>query len=215
MQRKATGPATRPAGESGRAGGPPEGRKQAVAEVQRANPASAAADPITELFLALEGPLLSYAHRLAPRDGVAEDLVQEAFLRLHGQFAAVREPKRWLYRTVHNLALNHHRRAAKTVPFPGTIPGSDGGGPAREPADETRPGPDEALARQEQLEQLRASVAQLDERSRTLLRLKFHEDLSYRQISERTGLTVGHVGYLLHHAIKGLGATLASPQSTS
>jgi RNA polymerase sigma-70 factor (ECF subfamily) len=167
---------------------------------------------MTELFAALEGPLLGYARRLTRRPEVAEDLVQEAFLRLHGQFAAVREPKRWLYRTVHNLALNHHRAAARTVPFPGS--GDDGDGPLREPADETLPGPDEALARHEQLEQLRASLARLDERSRTLLRLKFQENLSYRQISERTGLTVGHVGYLLHHAIKGLGAAMTANRTT-
>jgi RNA polymerase sigma-70 factor (ECF subfamily) len=41
------------------------------------------------------------------------------------------------------------------------------------------------------------------------VRLKFQEDLSYKQISERTGLTTGHVGYLLHHALKTLGAELA------
>ena len=167
---------------------------------------------MTELFAALEGPLLGYARRLTRRPEVAEDLVQEAFLRLHGQFAAVREPKRWLYRTVHNLALNHHRAAAKTVPLPGDD--REEGGPGHEPADETCPGPDEALARHEQLERLRDSVAQLDERRQTLLRLKFQEDLSYREISERTGLTVGYVGYLLHHAIKELSAAMTANHPT-
>ena len=38
------------------------------------------------------------------------------------------------------------------------------------------------------------SLAALDERSRELVRLKFDEDLSYKEISERTGLSVGHVG---------------------
>ena len=56
--------------------------------------------------------------------GVAEDIVQEAFMRLHAQFDEVREPRRWLYRTVHNLALNHRRQAGKIVSL--NLPGDDG-----------------------------------------------------------------------------------------
>ena len=83
-------------------------------------PDQASAEPrtgetIEELFAALESPLLSYALRLAGERGLAEDLVQEAFMRLHAQFAEVREPRRWLYRTVHNLALNQRRQAGKIV----------------------------------------------------------------------------------------------------
>ena len=51
--------------------------------------------------------------------------------------------------------------------------------------------------------------AALDDRSRELVRLKFDEDLSYKQISERTGLKSGHVGYLLHHALKTIATELA------
>jgi RNA polymerase sigma-70 factor (ECF subfamily) len=77
-------------------------------------PDQASAEPpgwetIEELFTALESPLLSYAVRLSGDAGAAEDIVQEAFMRLHAQFDEVREPRRWLYRTVHNLALNHRR----------------------------------------------------------------------------------------------------------
>src|ERR1035438_8959591 len=72
-------------------------------------------ETIEELFTALESPLLSYALRLAGDAGAAEDIVQEAFMRLHAQFDQVREPRRWLYRTVHNLALNHRGQAGKIV----------------------------------------------------------------------------------------------------
>ena len=41
-----------------------------------------------------------------------------------------------------------------------------------------------------------------------MVRLKFDDDLSYQQIAERTGLSNGHVGYLLHHALKTLAAEL-------
>jgi DNA-directed RNA polymerase specialized sigma24 family protein len=38
--------------------------------------------------------------------------------------------------------------------------------------------------------------------------LKFEEDMSYRQIAEKTGLSVSNVGYVLHHAIKSLAVEL-------
>src|SRR3984893_17779741 len=72
-------------------------------------------ETIEELFSALESPLLSYALRLVGQLSAAEDMVQEAFMKLHAHFDQVNEPRRWLYRTVHNLSLNHRRDAAKIV----------------------------------------------------------------------------------------------------
>src|SRR5579872_7203905 len=74
-------------------------------------------ETIEELFEALESPLLSYALRLVGERSLAEDIVQEAFMRLHANFAEVREPRRWLYRTAHNLALNQRRASGKVVPL--------------------------------------------------------------------------------------------------
>jgi len=173
-------------------------------------PDQASAEPtgwetIEELFAALESPLLSYALRLAGELGVAEDIVQEAFMKLHAQFDDVREPRRWLYRTVHNLALNHRRAAGKIV----SLDTVESGGPV--PADTTdpQPLPDEQIARWEGIGLVRLSLETLDERSRELIRLKFNEDLSYKEISARTGLNIGHVGYLLHHALKAIADELA------
>lgn len=72
-------------------------------------PGATHVETIEELFMALESPLLAYAIRFVGQVELAEDIVQEAFMRLHAQFEEVREPKKWLYRTVHNLALNHQR----------------------------------------------------------------------------------------------------------
>src|SRR6516164_9303245 len=89
----------------------------AVMPPNRASAKRSEGETIEELFAALESPLLSYALRLAGELAIAEDLVQEAFMRLHANFHQVREPRRWLYRTVHNLALNQQRQAGKIVPL--------------------------------------------------------------------------------------------------
>src|SRR2546426_12779755 len=101
-------------------------------------PDQASAEPpgwetIEELFAALESPLLGYALRLVGQRAAAEDMVQEAFMRLQAQFDQVREPRRWLYRTVHNLALNQCRDAAKIVPLP--LAGSEGAAGTADTAD--------------------------------------------------------------------------------
>src|SRR5579883_2568602 len=165
-------------------------------------------ETIEQLFAALESPLLSYACRLAGELSVAEDIVQEAFMKLHEQFEEIREPRRWLYRTVHNAALNHRRRAGKIVsldlPAPSGAPTTAG-----DELPDTHSLPDEEIARWEGIGLVRLSLETLDERSRELVRLKFEENLSYKEISARTGLKVGHVGYLLHHALKGMADELA------
>ena len=165
------------------------------------------AESIEELFAALESPLLSYALRLLGERALAEDTVQEAFMKLHAQFAEVREPRRWLYRTVHNLALNHRRQERKIVPLE-PVAAQGGVVPTPDTAD-PEPLPDEQIIRWEGIGLVRLSLGALDERSREVVRLKFDEDLSYKEISERTGLTPGHVGYLLHHALKAIAAELA------
>jgi RNA polymerase sigma-70 factor (ECF subfamily) len=172
--------------------------------VTQPDPTSAEApgwETIEGLFAALESPLLSYAMRLTGERGAAEDIVQEAFMKLHEQFKQVREPRRWLYRTVHNLALNHQRKAGKIVPF--EVLTAEGASETPETTD-PQPLPDEQIAPREGVGLVRLSIEALDERSRQLIRLKFNDDLSYKEISAQTGLTVGHVGYLLHHALKAI-----------
>jgi RNA polymerase sigma-70 factor (ECF subfamily) len=178
----------------------------AVARPEEASAQPTREETLEELFATLESPLLSYALRLVGEPGAAEDLVQEAFVKLHAQFEQVREPRRWLYRTVRNLALNQQRDARRTVPLNDE---SEAGGPPATDTADPQPLPDEQVVRLEGVGLVRLSLETLDERSRELVRLKFDEDLSYKEISARTGLTVGHVGYLLHHALKTIAAELA------
>jgi len=178
----------------------------AVTPPEKASTEPSSAETIEALFAALESPLLSYTLRLVGELTIAEDIVQESFMRLHAQFENVREPRRWLYRTAHNLALNQRRQTAKIVPLE---PARPEGAPAPVETPDPQPLPDEQIARWEGIGLVRLSLETLDERSRELVRLKFNEGLSYKEIAERTGLTMGNVGYILHHAVKTVAQELA------
>ena len=158
-----------------------------------------------QVFAALESPLLIYARRLLGDFSMAEDIVQEAFMKLHAQFQEVRTPQAWLYRTVHNLAVDHQRRVSKIVPLD---PSNNEEVLAQGDSGDSQPMPDEQIARWESIGLVRLVLETLDKRSRELVRLRFNEDLSYQEISGRTGLTVGYVGYLLHHALKAMAVEL-------
>ena len=155
-------------------------------------------EPVTiaALFESEEGGLLRYALGLVGRRAVAEELVQEAFLRLYQVWAQVENPRAWLYRSLRNLALNHlrDRREDGTLDAD-NLPTSD-----RLPA--------EVLGRMEAIGMVETLLAEMPDDDRALVLLKYREDLKYHEISRRTGLAVGTVGYKLHHLLKGLADAL-------
>lgn len=166
-------------------------------------------ETIERVFAALESPLLAYARRLLGDFSLAEDFVQEAFMKLHAQFENVHQPQPWLYRTVHNLVVDHQRRSTKVVLAGDRSPEEDS--PLDEAAD-PQPMPDEQIARGESIGLVRLILETLDERSKEIIRLRFDDDLSYGEIAEHLSLKVGHVGYLLHHALKAMAVELANTE---
>lgn len=168
----------------------------ALAMTGKDGPTTPEAATLEGLFADLESPLHGYARKLVQRPEIAQDIVQEAFMRLHARFNEVRQPRLWLYRTVHNLAMNHHRAEKKIVAVDFQSEGPES--VAIADLDRT---PDEQLQRNEAIECARLGVEGLDDRARELIRLKFDEGMSYKEMSARTGLSVSYVGNLLHHAI--------------
>jgi RNA polymerase sigma-70 factor (ECF subfamily) len=56
-------------------------------------------------------------------------------------------------------------------------------------------------------------VDRLRPNQREVIRLKFLHDCSYQEIAGITGLTVGNVGFIMHHAIRKLRDLLAEEES--
>ena len=88
-----------------------------------------------------------------------------------------------------------------------TNPGGAGGlGAGRK--EMGREASDDVLGKMEAAGILHMLMGDLDERDQLLLRLKYFEGLKYTEISQRSGMSVGNVGYRLHHVLKDLADSL-------
>ena len=152
------------------------------------------------LFDTEETPLLRYAFSLIGRRAVAEEIVQEVFLQLHTQWDDVDSPRAWLFRSVRNRAFNHIRDNKREI-----LNSDNREVQSPNAEDET---PEAMLLRMEAIAALRQIVEELNETDRQLVKLKYFEDLKYRDISAQTGLSISNVGYRLHHILKELAGKL-------
>ena len=145
-----------------------------------------------------EAALRRYATRLLRDESRANDVVQEALLALGRQPEGERKALRprlaaWLFTVCRRKALNILRSERRLGPL-------EEAPPVLAPES----GPASLLVRGEDRGRLLELVARLPDRQREILRLRYHEELSYQEISDKTGCTVSHVGVLLHNAIQAL-----------
>lgn len=145
-----------------------------------------------------EQPLLRYAARYRP--GSAQDIVQEAFLRLVQEspnLDGVLNLSAWLYRVTRNLAIDEARKEERMERRHqlAAVP-------------ETQPPPESKAETNEVAEIITSKLMGLPPKQRDVLILKLQEKRSYREISAITGLTTSNVGYLIHHGLKTLACEL-------
>lgn len=150
---------------------------------------------IAEVFDQEESALLRYAYGYTKRREVAEEIVQEAFLKLHQHWSDVDQPRPWLYKAVRNIALNAIRKSKRE-----SLTGEDDSLESEELAEQ----PDMQIRRIEAVAAMRLLMDKLSAKDRELVKLKFEEEMSYSLISEKLEIGVGNVGYRLHHVLKTL-----------
>jgi RNA polymerase sigma-70 factor (ECF subfamily) len=141
-----------------------------------------------------EGPLISYATRILGDRERARDVVQDTFVRLceadeppHGEVGP------WLYAVCKHRAIDVLRRERRLASEDSIV----------EPAVE----PD--IEGQLSARELHAAIDALPDKQRRVMRLRI-DDHGYEQISATTGLTVNHVGVVVHQATRSLRARLAA-----
>ncbi len=160
---------------------------------------------VSKVFEQLEIPLLTYTSRLLQNDAErSRDIVQDAFTKLCQQAWPDIEMRAtaWLYRTCRNSAIDFFRSEGRMRNRTETSEMTT-------VADFVDRPPDQQAEQREQLDRLRSSVAQLPDRQQEILRLRLHDELSYKQIAEVMGLSVSNVGFLLHQAITALRAQVS------
>lgn len=119
----------------------------------------------------------------------AEDLIQEAFLRMHeycSQGHEVREPEGFLVRTALRLSLNAYRDAHRELY-------SDRASEELTFLVDTNPTPDEVLAGEECLVRMRDSLDTVSRRTRDAFFMHRLDGLSYAQIAQRMRISVSAV----------------------
>ena len=144
-----------------------------------------------------EAPLIRYAFGITGDLERARDVVQDTFLRLCSE-----SPERldgrvapWLFKVCRNRALDVRKKEARTLSL------EDG---RSESWESPEPIPSAELEAKEGLNRVLGLLATLPENQREVIRLKFQNELSYREISEITGLSTTNVGFLIHRGLRSL-----------
>lgn len=158
-----------------------------------------------QLVRAHSAKVIGLAWRLVGNRDEAEDIAQEAFLRLHRALPTFRGESSvgtWLYRTVSRLAIDHLRRETLRKKIFFFRRGDEG-----EEADPLEAVPDpgaspgEILLGKEVSSRLGSALRRLSPRQRAVFVLRHQEELPMKEIARVLELEEGTVKAHLHRAV--------------
>lgn len=143
-----------------------------------------------------QGALVRYATRLVGNREVAQDVVQETFLKYLERPLRFGEPRQWaswLYRVTHNRCIDILKQDARRRQLNLFAP---------KPASVEPPG--QGLIGEEQRRAVGRWLDKLKAEHRAVILLFFDEGKTYNEICEITGLSSSNVGMILHRSLKRL-----------
>ena len=157
-----------------------------------------------ELFARHSGSVYGFLVRRVGDRALADDLYQEAFLRLHRARATYdsRRPFRaWLFGIVHNLVTDTYRSRGRV---PETV--------AEAPADRGTevPSPERVVTARETAATLQEAIRQLSDDEATALLLARVEGLDYDEIGDVLGRSAAATKQLAYRALKRVRALMAT-----
>jgi RNA polymerase sigma-70 factor (sigma-E family) len=148
---------------------------------------------LADLYEAHGPHALRLAYVLTGDRELAEDLVQDAFVKLSGRFGDLRDPaafQAYLTKTVVNLAKMHWRRKrVERSIVEGQRPTAAGGS---------------HLPDIEGYEEIKAALLRIKPRQRAAIVLRFFEDLSEAQTADVLGCATGTVKSLVHRGLQAM-----------
>ena len=138
--------------------------------------------------------------------GLAEDLSQDVFLKAYkalGSYDADRKFSSWLFKIAHNATIDHLRRSQlATVPLVTDDPERADLVDVLE--DEAALSPDRVAASSDLGRALDESIRQLRPAYREVVLLRHRDELSYQEIADIMGASLGTIKTSLHRARKEL-----------
>ena len=152
-------------------------------------------DLLTLALERYESPLIRYATRILGDVERAREVVQDTFLKLCRERAdKVRDHlAQWLFTVCRNRAFDVRKKDSPMTPLTEVDLSTSAS---------LGPRPLEQLEQEETLSQVFNVVETLPDNQREVLYLKFQCDLSYKEISAITHLSVTNVGFLIHTGVK-------------
>lgn len=159
---------------------------------------------IEPLVRELHRPMFQLAVLLVRDYSVAQDIVQEAFVRV---WLSPRTPREisgfrpWLYKTVVNLARDHHRRQRRwaLLRFGRTV--------SADPA--------ELAQRNESNSAIAHAISTLSRREQEALYLRFFDDAPFQDVARVIGTRQGSARVLVHRALEKLRQRLGNLEEES
>jgi RNA polymerase sigma-70 factor (ECF subfamily) len=136
-------------------------------------------------------------------ESLADDLVQETFIRIQQNQGRLRDPSKlssWIFRIAYNLCQDHFRKRKE--------PSLDENGIKQKTADSEEVGIEKKMEQHQMGECVQDKVNLLPEPLRAVIILFDTMDLSHQEIAESLGITVENVKVRLHRARRKLKAIL-------
>lgn len=145
--------------------------------------------------------IYAMVHQLLRNTQDAEEVTQDAFIRAHRgleNFRGDSSFSTWLYQIATNLARNRYwywwrRKRDKSVSFDQPVGGEDSTTTLAEMFPSTIETPQDVTITNEFQERVSAAMEFLNEKHREALVLRNIQNLSYEEISDRLGISIGTV----------------------
>ncbi|WP_330701353.1 RNA polymerase sigma factor [Novosphingobium resinovorum] len=156
---------------------------------------------MTRLYAAHRRGIRAYLNSRVGDTALADDLTQETFLRMiqGGGAGVVSNGRAWLYRTAHNLAVDHRRQEGRR-----RTEAVDTAHLAAFP-DET-PAQDRITFARDELDRLRTVLEELPERTQQIFAAIHIDDMTYSEAAEHLDVSEStvqkHLARALHHVMQ-------------
>ena len=156
------------------------------------------------------GPVIHFLYRMVQNQAVAEELGQEAFLRVYrsrGSYEPTAKFTTWLFRIANHLALNWIRDR-KNERGQESLDEQSADGQVRQVADRV-PTTEQQMIRQARLAEVRRAIQALPEKQRSAVVMHKYEEMEYSQIAGVLECSESAVKSLLFRAYESLRSRLA------